>query len=118
MRRFTEKCSPSFLMRQAFLKIPREVEEAAIVDGCNVFQMFIKVVLPMVRKFQKYTEPPFPKNLEEYIYNRDDLKYILEHVHNPHMKYEHCQILIHLLLEFILTFIKERERYYEKTNYF
>ena len=38
-----------FLMRQAFLKIPREVEEAAIVDGCNVFQMFIKVVLPMVK---------------------------------------------------------------------
>ena len=38
-----------FLMRQAFLKVPREVEEAAIVDGCNVFQMFIKVVLPMVK---------------------------------------------------------------------
>ena len=38
-----------FLMRQAFLKIPREVEEAAIVDGCNVFQMFLKVVLPMVK---------------------------------------------------------------------
>ena len=38
-----------FLMRQAFLKIPREVEEAAIVDGCNVFQMFVKVVLPMVK---------------------------------------------------------------------
>ena len=38
-----------FLMRQAFLKIPRELEEAAIIDGCNVFQMFIKVVLPMVK---------------------------------------------------------------------
>ena len=38
-----------FLMRQAFLKVPHEVEEAAIVDGCNVFQMFIKVVLPMVK---------------------------------------------------------------------
>jgi len=38
-----------FLMRQAFLKIPYEVEEAAIVDGCNVFQMFIKVVIPMVK---------------------------------------------------------------------
>lgn len=37
------------LMRQAFLKVPREVEEAAIVDGCNVFQMFIKIVLPMVK---------------------------------------------------------------------
>ena len=38
-----------FLMRQAFLKIPKEVEEAAIVDGCNVFQMFWKVVIPMVK---------------------------------------------------------------------
>ena len=38
-----------FLMRQAFLKVPREVEEAAIVDGCNVFQMFCKVVIPMVK---------------------------------------------------------------------
>ena len=38
-----------FLMRQAFLKIPREVEEAAIVDGCNIFQIFVKVVLPMVK---------------------------------------------------------------------
>ncbi len=38
-----------FLMRQAFLKIPKELEEAAIIDGCNVFQMFIKVILPMVK---------------------------------------------------------------------
>ena len=37
------------LMRQAFLKVPREVEEAAIVDGCNVFEMFIRIVLPMVK---------------------------------------------------------------------
>ena len=26
-----------FLMRQAFLKIPKELEEAAIIDGCNIF---------------------------------------------------------------------------------
>ena len=38
-----------FLMRQAFLKIPRELEEAALIDGCNVFQMFMKVVIPMVK---------------------------------------------------------------------
>lgn len=38
-----------FLMRQAFLKVPKEVEEAAIIDGCNVFQMFVKVVIPMVK---------------------------------------------------------------------
>lgn len=38
-----------FLMRQAFLTVPKELEEAAIVDGCNVFQVFFKVVLPMVK---------------------------------------------------------------------
>ena len=38
-----------FLMRQAFLTIPREMEEAAIVDGCNAFQVFWKVLLPMVK---------------------------------------------------------------------
>ena len=38
-----------FLMRQAFIKIPFELEESAIVDGCNVLQMFVKIVLPMVK---------------------------------------------------------------------
>ncbi len=38
-----------FLMRQAFLTVPKEMEEAAIVDGCSVFQVFFKVVLPMVK---------------------------------------------------------------------
>lgn len=38
-----------FLMRQAFLGIPKEMEEAAIVDGCNVFQIFTKVLIPMVK---------------------------------------------------------------------
>lgn len=38
-----------FLMRQAFLTIPKEMEEAAIVDGCNVFEVFFKVLLPMVK---------------------------------------------------------------------
>lgn len=31
-----------FLMRQAFMTIPREMEEAAIVDGCSVFRCFGK----------------------------------------------------------------------------
>lgn len=38
-----------FLMRQAFLAIPKELEEAAIVDGCNSFQIFFKILLPMVK---------------------------------------------------------------------
>ena len=38
-----------FLMRQAFLTIPKEMEEAAIVDGCTIPQMFFKVLIPMVK---------------------------------------------------------------------
>lgn len=38
-----------FLMRQAFLTIPRELEEAAFVDGCNVFQIWLKILMPMVK---------------------------------------------------------------------
>jgi putative chitobiose transport system permease protein len=38
-----------FLMRQAFLAIPKEIEEAAVVDGCNPFQIWLKVLLPLVK---------------------------------------------------------------------
>ena len=38
-----------FLMRQAFLAIPKEIEESAVVDGCNSFQIFFKLLLPMVK---------------------------------------------------------------------
>ena len=38
-----------FLMRQAFLSIPKEIEEAAVVDGCNSFQIFSSILIPMVK---------------------------------------------------------------------
>ena len=38
-----------FLMRQAFMTIPKEIEESAVVDGCNSFQIFSKLLLPMVK---------------------------------------------------------------------
>ncbi|MFE4637812.1 carbohydrate ABC transporter permease [Streptomyces sp. NPDC056773] len=37
------------LMRNAFRNIPYEVEEAAIVDGANVWQRFTRVALPAVK---------------------------------------------------------------------
>ncbi len=36
-----------FLMRQAFLTIPKEMEEAAFIDGCSVFNIWRKILLPM-----------------------------------------------------------------------
>lgn len=38
-----------FLLRQAFLTIPKEIEESAVVDGCNSFQVFYKILLPMIK---------------------------------------------------------------------
>lgn len=38
-----------FVMRQNFLGVPRELEEAAIIDGANTWQMFWHVGVPMVR---------------------------------------------------------------------
>ena len=38
----------TFLLRQYFLQIPAEYEEAAMMDGANQFQIFRRVYLPMV----------------------------------------------------------------------
>lgn len=38
-----------FLMRQAFLVIPQELEDAARIDGCNDYMIFSKVMLPLTR---------------------------------------------------------------------
>lgn len=37
-----------FLMRQAFLAIPQELDDAAIMDGCGRFRMFWQIALPQV----------------------------------------------------------------------
>lgn len=36
-----------FLMRQYFLGLPTDLEEAAKIDGCNLFQTFFKIALPL-----------------------------------------------------------------------
>jgi multiple sugar transport system permease protein len=38
-----------FLMRQFFLSVPVELEEAGAIDGCNRWQVFWRVVLPLAR---------------------------------------------------------------------
>jgi ABC transporter, permease protein len=39
----------TFLMRQAFMSLPKELEEAARLDGCNPWQVFWKVMFPLVK---------------------------------------------------------------------
>ena len=38
-----------FLMRQFFLRLPREIEEAAMIDGCSRLGLLVRVVLPLMR---------------------------------------------------------------------
>jgi len=38
-----------FIMRQFFISIPVEIEEAARIDGASTFRVFWSVVLPMAR---------------------------------------------------------------------
>ncbi|MCC6804446.1 MAG: carbohydrate ABC transporter permease [Anaerolineae bacterium] len=39
----------TFLLRQAFLALPRDFEEAAFIDGANHFTVFWRVLLPLVK---------------------------------------------------------------------
>lgn len=38
-----------FLLRQFFLTIPRELDEAAAIDGCSSFGVFWRIILPVAR---------------------------------------------------------------------
>ncbi len=39
----------TFLLRQFFISLPMELEEAAIIDGCNRGQVYIYIMLPLVK---------------------------------------------------------------------
>lgn len=44
---FTGSCvTGMFIMRQYFLSIPKEIEDAAIIDGCSTYSVFWKIILP------------------------------------------------------------------------
>ncbi|MEW9052247.1 MAG: carbohydrate ABC transporter permease [Neobacillus sp.] len=36
-----------FLMRSYFLSIPKELEESAIIDGCNIWKVYRHIIVPM-----------------------------------------------------------------------
>lgn len=38
-----------FMLRQFIMIIPRELDEAATIDGCNYFQIFYRIMLPLLR---------------------------------------------------------------------
>jgi len=38
-----------FVMRQFFITIPKELEEAAMIDGCNRFRIYGRIMLPIAK---------------------------------------------------------------------
>jgi len=38
-----------FLLRQFFMSLPQELEEAALIDGANYFQIFSLIMVPLVK---------------------------------------------------------------------
>lgn len=36
-----------FMFRQFFLNLPKELEESSRIDGCNIFETFCKIALPL-----------------------------------------------------------------------
>jgi len=38
-----------FLLRQFFLTVPKDLEEAARIDGCSIFQIYWKIYLPLAK---------------------------------------------------------------------
>jgi multiple sugar transport system permease protein len=38
-----------FMMRQFFVSIPRELDEAAAIDGCSTFQIYSRIILPLAK---------------------------------------------------------------------
>lgn len=39
----------TFLLRQGFMGLPKDLEEAARLDGCNIVQTFLFVMMPLMR---------------------------------------------------------------------
>lgn len=39
----------TFLLRQAFMQLPRDLEEAARLDGCNIPQTFLFIMAPLTK---------------------------------------------------------------------
>lgn len=48
---YTVNALPStiFILLGFFTALPRELEESGVVDGCNIYQVFFRIMLPLIR---------------------------------------------------------------------
>ena len=56
-----------WMLKGFFDTVPRELEEAALLDGCNQFQVFTKVVLPLASCRCRHRSVQLPRCVEEFL---------------------------------------------------
>lgn len=71
-----------FMLRQFIMTVPRELDEAATIDGCNYFQIFTKIMLPLLKPaLGAVAVFAFMEHWNEFmnalIYLNDEMKYTL-----------------------------------------
>ncbi|MCP8615909.1 carbohydrate ABC transporter permease [Salirhabdus salicampi] len=58
-----------FLMRQFFLAIPKELEDAAVMDGCSKIKIYWRIMLPLsIPAISTLTIFTFVTNWDEFLY--------------------------------------------------
>lgn len=69
-----------FLMRQFFMNIPAELEDAALVDGCNSYQIFTRIFLPLGKPALSTVA------ILSFIYHWNDFLWPLIYINDPNKR--------------------------------
>ncbi|MDP4090785.1 MAG: carbohydrate ABC transporter permease [Bacillota bacterium] len=69
-----------FIMTSFLEGIPRELEEAACIDGCNVFQIFYRIVLPLL------TPSLATVSIFTYLSSWNELMFAITFLNNPSLE--------------------------------
>jgi len=68
-----------FLLRQFFLTIPRELDDAALIDGCSRFGVLFRILLPLLRA------PLTVVAVFQFTYSWNDFFAPLIYLNSPHL---------------------------------
>jgi multiple sugar transport system permease protein len=61
-----------FLLRQYFMALPKDLEDAAVIDGCNIPRTFVSIMLPQVKTAYAWNDYVWP-----LIVINDPKKYVI-----------------------------------------
>src|SRR5919112_1374662 len=74
-----------FFLRQFFLSLPRELEEAAFIDGANTWQVFFRIILPLSKAPLATRALPAPERLHHGLHPDHDRRRPGEHPGPDHL---------------------------------